>query len=84
LAKWLQHEFEYYELPAKLFEERKDLRKEDFQGSFRPVFRDEDELAGGELKPQISDALADSDYLIVVCSPHSAQSIYVDNEIKEI
>ena len=25
LAKWLQHEFEYYELPAILFEERKDL-----------------------------------------------------------
>ncbi len=83
LAKWLQHEFEYYELPAKLFEERKDLRKEDLPESFRPVFRDEDELSGGELKPQISEALADSEYLIVVCSPHSAQSVYVDSEIKE-
>lgn len=83
LAKWLQHEFEYYELPAKLFEERKDLRKEDLPESFRPVFRDEDELSGGELKPQISDALADSEYLIVVCSPNSAQSPYVDSEIRE-
>lgn len=83
LAKWLQHEFEYYELPAKLFEERKDLCKEDLPESFRPVFRDEDELSGGELKPQISEALADSEYLIVVCSPHSAQSVYVDSEIKE-
>lgn len=83
LAKWLQHEFEYYELPAKLFEEHKELNKEDFPEYFRPVFRDEDELAGGELKPQISKALADSEYLIVVCSPHSAQSKYVDNEIKE-
>jgi len=83
MAKWLQHEFEYYELPAKLFEERKDLRKEDLPESFRPVFRDEDELSGGELKPQISEALEDSEYLIVVCSPNSAQSIYVDNEIKE-
>lgn len=50
LAKWLQHEFEYYELPATLFEERKDLQKEDLPKSFRPVFSDEDELAGGELK----------------------------------
>jgi hypothetical protein len=83
LAKWLQHEFEYYELPATLFDERKDLRKEDFPDSFRPIFRDEDELAGGELQPQISEALTDSEYLIVVCSPNSAQSLYVDSEIKE-
>lgn len=83
LAKWLQHEFEYYELPATLFDERKDLHKEDFPKSFRPVFRDEDELSGGELKPQISEALADSEYLIVVCSPNSAQSLYVNKEIKE-
>ena len=83
MARWLQHEFEYYELPAKLFEERKDLRKEDLPESFRPVFRDEDELSGGELRPQISEALEDSEYLIVVCSPNSAQSVYVDSEIKE-
>lgn len=79
LAKWLQHEFEYYELPATL-DERK---RKDLPDSFRPVFRDEDELAGGELKPQISDALANSNYLIVVCSPNSAKSQYVDTEINE-
>lgn len=77
LAKWLQHEFEYYELPSTL-NGRKDLPE-----SFRPIFRDEDELASGELKPQISEALADSEYLIVVCSPNSAQSSYVDSEIRE-
>lgn len=77
IAKWLQHEFEYYELPSTL-NGRKDLPK-----SFRPIFRDEDELAGGELKPQISEALADSEYLIVVCSPNSAKSVYVDSEIRE-
>lgn len=83
MAKWLQHEFEYYELPAKLFEKRKNLHKKDLPESFRPVFRDEDELAGGELKPQISETLADSEYLIVICSPNSAQSVYVDSEIRE-
>lgn len=83
MAKWLQHEFEYYELPSTLFEVHKDLCKEDLPESFRPIFRDEDELAGGDLKPQISEALSDSEYLIVVCSPNSAQSSYVDSEIKE-
>lgn len=83
MAKWLQHEFEYYELPSTLFEVRKDIRKEDLPESFKPIFRDEDELSGGDLKPQISEALADSEYLIVVCSPYSAQSKYVNNEINE-
>ena len=27
MAKWLQHEFEYYDLSSTLFEVRKDLRK---------------------------------------------------------
>ena len=30
LAKWLQHEFEYYELPATLFNERKDMHTDPF------------------------------------------------------
>ena len=40
MAKWLQHEFGYYELPATLFDERKDLRKdkENFPESLRPIF----------------------------------------------
>ena len=76
-AKWLQHEFEYYELPATL------TGKPDLPTSFRPVFRDEDELSGGDLKPQITSALASSNYLIVICSPNSAQSKYVNEEIKE-
>lgn len=76
-AKWLQHEFEYYKLPTTL-NGNKDIPK-----YFRPIFRDEDELASGELKSQISEALALSENLIVICSPNSAISLYVDNEIKE-
>ena len=76
-AKWLQHELEYYQLPATL------NGREGLPKSFRPVFRDEDELSGGELKSQISRALADSEFLIVICSPNSAKSGYVNNEIKE-
>ena len=76
-AKWLQHELEYYQLPSTL------NGKPGLPSSFRPVFRDEDELSGGDLKPQITSALASSNYLIVICSPHSAQSKYVNEEIKE-
>jgi len=76
-AKWLQHEFEYYKLPSTF------NGREDVPSSFRPVFRDEDELSGGDLKPQILEALSDSEYLIVICSPASAQSKYVNSEIED-
>ena len=76
-AKWLQHELEYYQLPSTL------NGKPGLPSSFRPVFRDEDELSGGDLKPQITSALASSNYLIVICSPNSAQSKYVNEEIRE-
>lgn len=76
-AKWVQHELEYYHLPASLSGRR------GLPDTFRPVYRDEDELAGGVLMPQISAALADSDYLIVICSPSSSRSRYVNNEIIE-
>ncbi len=76
-AKWLQHEFEYYKLPST-FNGRADV-----PSSFRPVFRDEDELSGGDLDSQIIKALSDSENLIVICSPASVDSNYVNNEIWE-
>lgn len=76
-AKWLQHEFEHYHLPTTL------NGMTDVPDKFRPIFRDVDELSGGELKPQISDALRLSAYLVVICSPNSAKSPYVDGEIRE-
>lgn len=75
-AKWLQHELEYYKLPTYILEQHKDLPV-----SFRPVFRDEDELSGGDLTSQIYKALASSDFLIVICSPDAAESEYVEKEI---
>lgn len=74
-AKWLQHELEYYQLPSTL------NGREGLPQSFRPVFRDEDELSGGDLKPQIIKALSESEYLIVICSPDSSNSNYVNGEI---
>lgn len=75
-AVWLQHELEYYHLPA-LLNGREDLPK-----TFRPVFRDIDELKAGNLPDQIHEALASSSYLIVICSPRSASSLWVNKEIE--
>lgn len=76
-AKWLAHEIEHYHLPTK-FNDRSDLPQE-----LRPVFRDVDELSAGNLPDQIKEALNISTNLIVVCSPRSAQSEWVNLEIEE-
>jgi tetratricopeptide (TPR) repeat protein len=48
-----------------------------------PIFRDRDDLpSAGQLGPQIEAALAESEALVVVCSPAAARSAYVDAEIR--
>ena len=48
-----------------------------------PVFRDRDELPGApNLAQRITNALSQSRYLIVICSPRSAVSRYVNEEIR--
>ena len=76
-AIWFHHELENYHLPATL-NGRTDLPSE-----FRPVFRDIDELKAGNLPEQIYEALATSAYLIVICSPNSAKSKWVNKEIRD-
>jgi hypothetical protein len=47
-----------------------------------PVFRDLEELpASANLGEQITEALGQSASLIVICSPNSAQSTWVNQEI---
>lgn len=74
-AKWLQHKLEHYRLPSNL-NGRTDLPRE-----IRPVFKDTSELNPGNLPQQIHDALDGSKFLIVVCSPRSAQSEWVNKEV---
>jgi DNA-binding beta-propeller fold protein YncE len=75
-ATWLQHELEHYHLPAS-FNGRTDVPQE-----LRPVFRDIDELSAGNLPEQIKQALANSQNLIVICSPQAAQSPWVNQEVE--
>ncbi len=79
-AKWFQKELEDYHLPATL-NGRDDLPK-----TFRPVFRDIDELKAGNLPTQIYDALASSSNLVVICSTQLADdenAKWVNQEISD-
>ncbi|MDA0766561.1 MAG: toll/interleukin-1 receptor domain-containing protein [Verrucomicrobia bacterium] len=80
-GQWLHRRLENYPIP-------KEFRgTEIFDGAvlgknLRPIFRDRDELPGSaELGPAILKGLKQSRFLIVLCSPNSAQSRWVNKEI---
>ena len=76
-AEWLHRGVETYRLPKGLRDERKQLQERIFF-----VFRDRDELAGASvLGERLRVALRQSRYLIVVCSPRSAKSEWVEKEV---
>lgn len=76
-AKWLQQKLETYRIPSK-------LRKQDLNipQKLYPVFRDKTDLTGGKLLEVLHEELDQSQYLIVICSPNSAGSPWVDKEIR--
>lgn len=76
-AKWLQQKLQNYMLPSKLIRSHKGLPKR-----ITPVFRDQQDISGNVLEDALHQALDDSRYLIVICSPNSAKSIYVNEEVR--
>lgn len=83
-AKWLHRAIETYGIPAKVVKHGHTTPVgEPAPPRFRPIFRDRDELpAAADLGNAIEGALAASRYLIVVCSPHAAQSRWVNREVE--
>ena len=75
-AKWIQDKLEHYNLPTSLKKSRPDLPKQ-----VRPIFRDTTDLSGGVLEEAIDNALSQSAYLIVICSPLAAKSQWVCKEV---
>ena len=72
----IMSELEAYRTP-------KALQWEAFPNRIGRLFRDEDEIpASSDLSDQIKDALARSDFLIVVCSPDTPASRWVRREIE--
>lgn len=75
-AQWLQKKLEWYRLPTEIHNEFSDSRY------IRPVFRDRDTLTSGVLNDELRSHLEASKYLVVLCSPNSAQSEWVSDEVK--
>lgn len=79
-ARWIHHALETYPIPANLV--GRSAPTGTVPPRIKPVFRDRDELpAAAELGPQLEAALRDSVALVVLCSPHSAKSRWVNEEI---
>lgn len=77
-AKWLQRKLEGYRLPTIIANEKPELPKK-----IDPVFRYVTSIDLGVLSEVIKKGLQKSNYLIVICSPLSAKSKWVGNEIRE-
>jgi tetratricopeptide (TPR) repeat protein len=77
-ARWLQRALENYKLPRSLRVAHPEMPARLF-----PIFRDRDELASStDLSESIQRAMADSDAMIVVCSPQAARSQWVNEEVR--
>ncbi len=79
-ARWLHKSLETWRVPPRL------VGTETATGliprRLTPVFRDRDELASAaDLGTRVNAALADSANLIVICSPRSAGSRWVNEEV---
>ncbi|MGD8590517.1 MAG: TIR domain-containing protein, partial [Chromatiales bacterium] len=81
-GQWMRRRLENYRIS-------KDLRGREFPDGMlldkrlRPVFLDRDELSSSaDLSQSIKDALNESRCLVVLCSPHAANSAWVNKEVE--
>lgn len=80
LAQRLHRAVEAYRIPAKLVGRVTALGETPRR--LRPIFRDREELpASGDLTSELSAALRQSQFLVVICSPAAAASRWVNEEI---
>ena len=76
-AKWLQEKIEGYRLPTTIQHENSELPK----SRLRPCFRYHTDIQPNELKTELRNKLEQSKFLLVICTPRSAQSPWVGAEI---
>lgn len=80
-AAWLHRSLEAYRVPRRLV--GSPGRFGPVPARLSPVFRDRDELpSAADLSDTVKAALADSETLIVICSPAAAGSEWVAEEIR--
>ncbi|MDE2498059.1 MAG: toll/interleukin-1 receptor domain-containing protein, partial [Xanthomonadaceae bacterium] len=77
---WLHKALETYRVPSRLV--GKQSKVGTIPPRLNPVFRDREELSSSpELGSKINEALARSENLVVICSPASATSRWVNEEV---
>lgn len=76
MAKWLHKKLESFKLPTEIHNEFEDSKY------LRPIFRDQEDLDAGVLGDELRKHLRSSKYLVVICSPNSAKSEWVSNEVR--
>src|SRR5688500_17430400 len=73
-ARWLHNAIETYRIPSQLAGKQGPLG-EPVPKRFHPVFKDREEMpAVPDLTAHVVQALSESRYLIVICSPNSTHS----------
>lgn len=76
VAAYLQKALEHYKIP-------KDIQKNSGKKKITRVFRDIEELSvSSSLESEIKHQLSESEYLVVICSPESKNSPWVQREIE--
>jgi tetratricopeptide (TPR) repeat protein len=80
VADWLHRALETYRIPAKLVGAT--TRLGEVPRRLTPIFRDRDELsASHDLGGELTAALRESAFLLVICTPASARSQWVREEV---
>lgn len=79
-ASWLHKALETYSIPRRLVGQVTPAGV--VPRHLAPIFRDRDELASAtDLGRKVNEALAQSENLVVICSPRSASSRWVNEEV---
>lgn len=79
VANWLHHQLDSYRTPASMIGAEGGLGP--IPAKLHPIFRDRTDLeAGGEIDGALQRALEASKTLIVLCTPGSAKSRWVNHE----
>lgn len=79
-ASWLHKRLEYYRFPKHMIGQS--TQRGAVPKNLKPIFKDREDLSAAEnLGETIQAALSQSENLVIICSPHAAQSHWVNKEI---
>jgi len=79
-GRWLHRRLETYPIPTNLVGRPTNIGA--IPKRLKPIFRDREELAAADdLGEKIEQALANSENLVVICSPDAAESHWVNQEV---